>query len=214
MSKAKSRVHQGRQKDASAEEAFPPLTTSLECFVKGGSDREFRQLIYDLTSLFNLMLRGRKQFAAYIGVTEAKMLMMTIIAESQGATVGYIAQQLNVSSQFVTIEINDLVKRDIVEKRPNEADRRSMFLDLTSKGRDLLRELAPLRRKANDMTFRSLTGDRARVLKEIISTLIADGNIAVHELEAPHLRGKMAPSAEPETKVEAGARRSTGRMHG
>ena len=184
-----------QEASASPRDAFPPLTTSLECFVKGGSDREFRRLIYDLTSLSNLMLRSRKQFATYIGVTEAQMLMMTMIAETLGTTVSHIAKELKVSSQFVTIEIGDLVKKEIIEKRPNEADRRSMFLDLTLKGRNLLRELAPLRRKANDTTFRSLTEDRAKVLKEIVNALISDGSIALHELEAPHLRGRKAPSA-------------------
>ena len=180
---------------ASKEGTFPPLSISLKSFVKNGSDREFRQLIYDLTSLFNQMLQSRKHFAAYIGVTEAQMLMMTIIAETQGATVGHIAQQLNVSSQFVTIEIGGLVKKNIVERQPNEADRRSMFLNLTSKGKNLICELAPLRRKSNDTKFRSLTEDRARALKEIISVLISDGRVALHELEAPHLRSKKAPSA-------------------
>jgi DNA-binding MarR family transcriptional regulator len=180
----------------SAEEAFPPLSTSIEWFVKNGSDHEFRELIYDLTSLSNLMLRGRKYFAAYIGVTEAQMLMMTIIAETPGATVGLIARQLNVTSQFVTIEINALVRQGIVAKQPNEADRRSMFLNLTSKGRSLIRELAPVRRQKNDATFRSLTPERARILKEILSALIADCTIVIHELEAPHLRGRKAPSAQ------------------
>jgi DNA-binding MarR family transcriptional regulator len=192
---------------ASAGETFPPLTTSIKWFVKNGSDREFRELIYDLTSLANLMLRGRKQFAAYIGVTEAQMLIMTIISEAQDATVGAIARQLNVTSQFVTIEIGELVKQGIVVKRPNEADRRSMFLNLTSKGRNLLRELAPLRRKKNDTTFRTLTEDRARILKDIVGDLISDCTIALHELEAPHLRNQKAPSAQSETKVRPGARR-------
>ena len=35
---------------------------------------------------------------------------MTIIAEIHGTTVSQIAQQLSVSSQFVTNEIGDLIK--------------------------------------------------------------------------------------------------------
>jgi DNA-binding MarR family transcriptional regulator len=218
MTRAKSNIRPARsgnglqREAASAKDTFPPLTTSLEWFVKSGSDREFRELIYDLTSLSNLMLRGRKQFAAYIDVTEAQMLMMTIIAEAKDATVGTIARQLNVTSQFVTIEIGELVKKDIVERRPNEADRRSMFLGLTSKGRNLLCELAPLRRMKNDMTFRSLTEDRARILKEIVSALISDCTIALHDLEAPHLRSRKAPSAQLETNVRPGASTSTARI--
>jgi MarR family transcriptional regulator, organic hydroperoxide resistance regulator len=194
MARRKSRPRDGdvgrrtRQKAArSLGRGSLPLSTSLKHFVKDGSDREFRELIYDLTGLFNLMLRNRKHFGAYIGVSDAQALMMTIIAETPDATVGQIAQKLEVSSQFVTTEIGDLVAKNIVEKRPNESDRRSMLLDLTTKGEALLHEVAPLRCKVNDTMFRSLTRERAAVLKEIIGTLMADGRLALHELEAPHL---------------------------
>ncbi len=197
---------------ALAKETFPPLSTSLKSFMKDGTDREFRRLIYALMSLANQMARHRKLFAAYIGVTEAQAVMMRIIAETQGATVGHLAQKLNVTSQFVTIEIGGLVKRHIVEKRPNKADRRSMFLSLTPKGKNLLRELAPILRKANDMHFRSLTEDRARILQEIVATLISDGMSALHEFEAPHRRGQMAPSARAETERRNGASRQAARM--
>jgi len=218
MTKAKPRMRPDRlapdgttpqNHAASAEETFPPLTISLKSFVKDGSDREFRRLIYGLTRLQNQMERHRKLFAAYIGVTEAQVVMMRIIAETQDATVGHLAQQLYVTSQFVTIEIGGLVKKNIVEKRPNEADRRSMFLNLTPKGKSLLGELAIVMRKGNDIHFRSLTEDRARLLQEIISTLITDGMSALHELYAPHLRGQMAPSAQADTKRRIGASRST-----
>jgi len=197
---------------ALAEDPFPPLSTSLKSFVKDGSDHKFRQLIYALTSLANQMAHHRRLFAAYIGVTEAQMLMMRIIAETHGATVGHLAQDLNVTSQFVTIEIGGLVKEDVVEKRPNEADRRSMLLNLTAKGKSLLRELAPILRKANDIHFRSLTEDRAKVLLEIIGTLISDGMSARHELEAPHLRRQMVRSPRSKAKVRIGASHATERV--
>jgi DNA-binding MarR family transcriptional regulator len=194
MTKAKVHVRSSRispsaktrQKDTAAtEEAFPPLSTSLESFVKAGSDREFRKLIYDLLSLSNLMLRNRKHFAAYIDVTDAQQVMMQMIAETHGMTIGRIAKQLHVTSQFVGIEIRELIKKNIVEKQPNEADRRSMFLNLTSKGQSLLREM-------------------------IIGPLIADGRSALHDLEAPHLHSRRAPSAQSETKASIGADLSIG----
>jgi MarR family transcriptional regulator, organic hydroperoxide resistance regulator len=177
------------------KDRFPPLSTTLDVFLRDGSDGEFRRLIYELTSIFNLMVRTRRNFAAYMGVTEPQALMMFIIAETQAATVGQIAQRIDVSSQFVTIEIGNLVKKGIVEKRPNEDDGRSMFLSLTSKGQSLLRELAPLRCKANDTTFRSLTMDRIRTLHDILNNLISDGRIALHEFESPDMLGRRAPSA-------------------
>ena len=42
------------------EEAFPPLTISLETFVKNGSDQAFRRLIFELIALHNQMQRHRR----------------------------------------------------------------------------------------------------------------------------------------------------------
>jgi len=168
-------------------ERFPPLSTSLPAFVQDGSDAEFRALIYELTSLFNIMQRNRRHFGTHIGVSESQALILMILAEASVATVGSIARRLEVSSQFVTIEVGKLVACKLVEKRPNESDRRSMFLSLTKKGEGLIRELAPLRRKTNDTVFRSLNRERARTLRAILADLIADGRIALHDLQAPRL---------------------------
>jgi DNA-binding MarR family transcriptional regulator len=136
---------------------------------------------------------------------------MTFIAESPQTRVGQLAEQMNVSSQFVTIEVGKLTKKNIVEKRPNHADRRSSLLHLTPKGDRLLRELGPLRRRTNDLMFRSLTKDRAKVLQEILDTLLLDGKSTLHELEAPQLRAMKAPSArsqvEDDAATEGAARR-------
>src|SRR5215208_1796729 len=199
-----------RTDQASRGEAFPPLSVSLKSFVKGQSDREFRRLIYSLVGLAHLMARNREHFGAYIGVTDPQYVIMTFIAESPQATVGQLADQMNVSSQFVTIEVGKLIQKNIVEKRPNHADRRSSLLHLTSKGDRLLRELGPLRRRINDLMFRSLTQDRATVLQEIVDTLLLDGKSALHELEAPRMRGMKAPSAgsEADEDIAAGRPRS------
>jgi DNA-binding MarR family transcriptional regulator len=177
------------------EEVFPPLSISLESFVQEGSDREFRRLIYGLFSLSMLMERNREHFAAYIGVTSPQAMMMGIIAEAPDVTVSGVADRLAVSSQFVTMEMSKLIAGGIVEKRPNDADRRSMFLNLTQKGRALINELGPVRQRINDMTFRSLTRERAKTLQEILDFLVMDAGSAVHEFEAPQMRGRMAPTA-------------------
>jgi DNA-binding MarR family transcriptional regulator len=191
------------------EERFPPLTISLEAFVKNGSDRAFRQLIFELTGLQNQMRRHADQFARYIGTNNAQLYMMVFMSEMPDLTVSQIAQFMNVTSQFVTIEVGKLIRMGIVEKRPNESDRRSGFLNLTSKGKNLIRELAPVRRRANNLHFRSLTADRARVLTDTIHAIVEDGRRVMHELESPDIRDAIAPSARPEAETHGGGARST-----
>jgi MarR family transcriptional regulator, organic hydroperoxide resistance regulator len=209
------RPRSGRKASVSeTEEAFPPLSTSLDTFLKDGTDREFRRLIYDLHAYHALMVSNRLQLASYIGVTDPQLIVIMMIAETPDATVGKLAQQMDVTSQFVTIEVGKLIEKDIVEKRPNEADRRSVLLSLTSKGQNLLRELGPFRRKVNDTMFRSLTSDQARVLQEILSKLIMDARTSLHDLDAPHTRNNKAPSASAEGKGPVDADRSPGGRSG
>jgi MarR family transcriptional regulator, organic hydroperoxide resistance regulator len=179
-------------------EKFPPLSISLPSLLRDGSDREFRRLIYSLARFAELFTRHRNRYGAYIGVTGPQFVMITIIAGAQDQTVGLIAKQMSVSSQFVANEIGKLIERGIVAKTPNKADRRSMVLSLTVNGRDLLRELGPVRRASNDLTFRSLTTERARILQDILDSLISDIGIALHEFDAPHRRGQRAPSTRSE----------------
>jgi DNA-binding MarR family transcriptional regulator len=168
----------------------PPLTTTLKSFVKGGSDHELRKLVYTLVALGNQMARHRKLCADHIGVSDAQAIMLRMIAESHDATVGQVAQKLQVTSQFVTIEIGDLVKKGIVEKRPNKADRRSMLLRLTAKGEGLVRELSMIMRIGNDIWLRSLSEDRAKALQDTLNTLLLHGIEASHAISAPNLRSR------------------------
>jgi MarR family transcriptional regulator, organic hydroperoxide resistance regulator len=197
-----------KQREPGAIERFPPLSISLAAFIKDGTDREFRHLINSLLSFSALMTRHREYYASYIGVTGSQYTMITLIAEARFATVGDVAEQMHVASQFVTAEINKLIRKNIVEKTPNEADRRSMHLRLTLKGQNLLRELGPIRRESNDLVYGSLTEDRGRALQEILDTLIEDANSELHALDAPDRRGKKAPSAHSEMPIRSAASRS------
>jgi DNA-binding MarR family transcriptional regulator len=203
-----------RQKSAGdklTDKKFPPLSISKEGLLKDGSDREFRRLIYSLVGFAEMIVRHRNIYGAYIGVSGPQYHMMTIIAGTPNTTVGQIAKMISVSDQFVTSEIGKLVKKGIVGKTPDEADRRSMLLSLTLKGRSLLRELGPLRRESNNLMYRSLTGERARLLQDIIDTLIADAEVALYELGAPHKRGQKAPTASSDDGGRETATRSARR---
>jgi len=197
-----------KQRDSGTAERFPPLSISIETFLKDGTDREFRHLINSLLSFSALMMRHREHYASYIGVTGSQYSMMAVIAEARFATVSDVAEQMHVASQFVTAEVSKLIGKNIIEKTPNETDRRSMHLRLTLKGQNLLRELGPIRRESNDLMYGSLTEDRGRALQKIIDTLIKDANSALHALDAPHRRGMKAPSVQSEMPLRPAARRA------
>jgi DNA-binding MarR family transcriptional regulator len=190
------------------EDQFPPLSTSIESLLRDGTDREFRRLIYSLIGFADMIVRHRNMYAEYIGVTGLQYTMMSIIAGAPKVTVGHVARTMDVSSQFVTGEIGKLAKKNIVRKIPNETDRRSTYLSLTAKGRTLLHKLGPVRRESNNLMYRSLTGERANTLQEIIDALSADAKIALHELGALQRRGPGRRGGSSEGVIGARSHRS------
>jgi len=205
----KIRVDKERtQREPGTAERFPPLSISSEAFLKDGTDRKFRHLIYSLLNFSALMIRHRECYASYIGVTGSQYSMVVIIADARLATVGHVAERMGVASQFVTAEISKLIDKGIVEKTPNEMDRRSILLKLTPRGKKLLGELGPIRRESNDLMYGSLTAERGRALQEAIDKLIEDGHSALHAFDAPDRRGKKAPSVQSEMPLRPVAGRS------
>lgn len=147
-------------------------------------------------------MRGNQEhFAEYIGVSAPQLLMMRVLLDSPEATVGHIASQLEVSSQFVTVEMGKLLHKGLVEKRPNKEDRRSVLLKLTGMGEKLMHELGPLRRQTNHVMFHSLTMEQVTQLSDIVGVLLTNGREALHQLEAPNMKNLRAPSLQDLARV-------------
>lgn len=188
MSPVKTKKKTRALANSKAQEIFPPLSISSKSFVSGGSDAEFRRLIYHVLSASAMLLKSRERFAAYIGVTAPQYSMMVSIGESGSATIGQIAQAIHVSSPFVTAEVGKLIKKGIITRQPNKADARSSLLTLSAHGKDLIQQLAPYRRTANDIIFGFLSPPEARQFSKTIEQLYANCERALHELDSPRWR--------------------------
>ncbi len=169
----------------------------------GASRTPFTALLFDLISLNNLMRRNQEHFAHYIGVSVPRFLILRVLEDNPGATVGQLATRLEVTSQFVTLESGKLIEQGLVVKRPSETDRRSVVLDLSPAGQQLLKDLQPLREQTNAHMFRSLDNDDVAKLHAIVLRLLADGRDGLHRLDAPGWREQRAPSLG---KLNPGAR--------
>lgn len=174
--------------DAPGEEKFPPLSTTLEHFIVNGSDREFRKTIYGMLTVSSLMLKSRELFGAYIGVSAPQYSMLVAIAESRETTVSDLAAALNTSGSFITTEIKKLIRDGYVSKRTNENDRRSSLLSLTELGKTRVRQVAPMRTKANDIIFGSLNPAEAAMFQHLIRVMVRDFERSIHYLEGPEWR--------------------------
>jgi DNA-binding MarR family transcriptional regulator len=72
------------------------------------------------------------------GLTLSQMELLSEISRAGVTTPAELANLLHVRVQSLTDSINELVSRDLVVRRPDEADRRRQLIELTDAGTALL----------------------------------------------------------------------------
>ena len=99
--------------------------------------------------------------------------IMEILSE-RDMTVTELARMTNMSKPQMTAAIDKLVKLDVLERHPDEKDRRVINMVLTEHGRTLLREVRRKIKQSIRKTLSSLTpeelaqmSDALKILREI-----------------------------------------------
>ncbi len=147
-----------------------------------GSDATFRRFIHDFLAFAARVHEVRDHFGRAIGLSGpgySALISIAHLEEEHGVGVNRVAEHLHVSPAFITVEVAKLVRAGFVTKRTNAADKRRVLLTITSAGRRLLEELAPLQAPVNDTLFDALDAQEFLALKAIIGKLVACGDRAL-----------------------------------
>ena len=136
---------------------------------------------------FAARLEGvRNGFAASVGLTGIQYTILISVSHLQRdgeVTVGAVASHLHLSGAFVTIETGKLLHLGLITKVQDLKDRRRVCLRVTSSGRQLLSDLAPVQVPVNDVLFAFLTADQFRALGAMIERIVACGDRALSLLD-------------------------------
>lgn len=108
-----------------------------------------------------LMRRSFDARARAIGVTRAQWQVLSTLRRHEGINQGGLAEQLDVEPITVCRMVDRLQEADLVERRPDAADRRSWRLYLTPRAHQLLEQLRPLAEELIEEALAGLAeGDR------------------------------------------------------
>jgi DNA-binding MarR family transcriptional regulator len=177
VAKAQVRAH----RPTSAKPA--PLTISRPELLINGSDRHFRRLVHGLFGFLARHEAVRTGHGARIGLVGIEYTVLISIrhlaVENPDVSVSRVAAHLYLSGTFVTTVTNKLLKRGLIHKLPDPADRRRVRLEVSERGNALLAELAPVQRQVNDVQFGCLSTAEFLHLLDMIERLIESGDQAI-----------------------------------
>jgi DNA-binding MarR family transcriptional regulator len=88
-----------------------------------------------------------------------------------------LAGRLNVDRNTASLLVEQLVKKELVERRVNGADRRARLLTLTPKGEELYAQLRPAHLAANRSILAPITPHERKLLISLLIRVI-EGNLA------------------------------------
>ena len=153
---------------------------------KGKTDHQFRQFLYDFSTLGVSLEIVRSYLASLIGLSSPQYNIMMVLANGggKGISVSEVAQRLHVSTAFITAEGINLESAGLIEKRRNPNDGRGVLLHLTQLGWDRVAQIGPERQKINDHLFGSLSARDFRYLAETLASLLDDFNYTVRLIKS------------------------------
>ena len=85
-------------------------------------------------------------------------IFLVCYAEDEAQTVRGLAKQLNISKAAVSRGLDRLMEFDLIRRKGDPLDRRSILVQRTPTGHSLLRELRGIMKNASDKAHRRLPG--------------------------------------------------------
>jgi DNA-binding MarR family transcriptional regulator len=107
-----------------------------------------------------------------LGVTWGQVRALRVIgAGGEAVRMSDLADRLGIARRSATSVVDDLVARDLVERRPDPADRRGVAVALTARGGRLLRDVRARRQSAAVELTAALSPEELRQLRDLLRRL-------------------------------------------
>lgn len=133
------------------------------------------------SDVMRLIRRAFDARARKIGVTRAQWLVLTQIRRNPGINQGGLAEVLEVEPITVGRMIDRLQEGELVERRPDPADRRTWRLHLTPKADALIEQLRPLADDLFEDAFDGLSVSDRNTLFQLLDRV--RGNLSTKQVE-------------------------------
>jgi DNA-binding MarR family transcriptional regulator len=158
------------------------MTVSRPELLVDGSDQVYRRFVHALLALSAMHEAIRDGIAASIqlgGVQHTILQSIIHLGQSRPVGVTDVANHLNLSVSFITMETTKLQSLGLVDKKQSSSDRRKVLLAVTNKGFELFETVAPLQRTIGDVQFGNLSARQFVDLVPVVERLVESSREAL-----------------------------------
>ena len=111
--------------------------------VSSGTGEDVQRLLDGIRRIVQGLRESSRNTERLTGLTAAQLFVLRRLAESDSLSINELASSVFTHQSSVSVVASRLVKRRLVERRPDPADRRSRRLTLTRAGHRALRAAPP-----------------------------------------------------------------------
>jgi len=134
------------------------------------SAAELVELATDLRVAAGRLLR-RTRAAAAGGLTPSQLAVLTTLEEHGQLRLGELAHREGVAPPTMSRTVDALLLLGLVARRPDPADARSTFVELTAAGRAVIRRTADRRTTLLAEHLRRLSSSELRTIRDVLPVL-------------------------------------------
>jgi len=140
-----------------------------------------------LSSLGYAISRGFHQVLAPLELEPGEFALLRAVSANEGEAQNALAERLHISPSWMVAIVDDLEKRELLERKPHARDRRVRNLHLTPTGKKLLRRAQQRAQKFDRQVAAPLDDAELLQLLELLDR-VAEG-IGLQPGAHPALRG-------------------------
>jgi MarR family transcriptional regulator, organic hydroperoxide resistance regulator len=162
-----------------------PLTVSHPALLAHGTDEPFRQALYLMVLAFGRLATCREAFGRAMALTGSQFAVIIGTAYrqgTQGASIRELAEHVQLASTHVTTEVNRLIRKGLLTKRPNPRDRRGVLVKLSRNGEKALLKIAPFVRVVNDLLFQDIPRQNFAAVSRFLQVFALNTELALAEI--------------------------------
>jgi DNA-binding MarR family transcriptional regulator len=138
-------------------------------------DSPARRAVVAVVRGFGAVQRAMGPYFAHFGLTPPQFQMLTVInrLRCEPLTQRRLARELYVSFPNITVMLARLEEAGLVRRRANPADGREKFVEITSAGKKLLRQIWKVHQQQLEHVVRGLADSERLDLARLLNKLIA-----------------------------------------